>query len=101
MGYTWQTWSQAVRSVQLRRSSWQRSITVSLFVVATDSNCNGTLVSINKNKYIRVIQVNFVIHAERANDVPNCGVDLRAMNFVVVTAVENDAITASVRGRVR
>ena len=101
MGYTWQTWSQAVRLVQLRRSSWQRSITASLFVVATDSNCNGTLVSINKNKYIRVIQVNFVIHAERANDVPNCRVDLRAMNFVVVTAVENDAITASVGGRVR
>ena len=77
------------------QQSTQSSINISLLVVAADSHRDGALVSIHKNKHIRVIQVNFVIHAERANDVPNGSVDLRAMNFVVETTVEDNAIPAS------
>ena len=68
-----------------------------LFVVATDSNRNGTFVRVNKNKNVWTIQVNFVIHAERANDVPDCGVDLRAMDLIVETAVKDNAVSANTK----
>lgn len=76
---------------------WQLSDAVLLFVVATDSYRNGTFVRVHKNKYIWAIQVDFVVHAERKNDVPNCGIDLRAMDLIVVTAVEDDTITANAK----
>jgi hypothetical protein len=50
----------------------KKKVAVLLFVVATDSYRNGTFVRVDKNKNIWAIQVNFVVHAERANDVPNC-----------------------------
>jgi hypothetical protein len=68
-----------------------------LFVIATDSYRNGTFVRVNKNKNVWTIQVNFVIHAERANDVPDCGVDLRAMDLIVETAVKDNAVSANTK----
>jgi hypothetical protein len=80
-----------------KEDMWQSSDAVLLFVVATDSYRNGTFVRVHKNKYIWVIQVNFVVHAERENDVPDCGIDLRAMDLIVVTAVEDNTITESAK----
>jgi hypothetical protein len=68
-----------------------------LFVIATDSYRNGTFVRVNKNKNVRAIQVNFVVYAERENDVTNCCVDLRTMDFIVETAVEDNSITAKTK----
>ena len=70
----------------------------SLFVVTTYSNRNGAFVRINKNKHVRAIQVNFVVDAKRPNNIPDSGVDLRAVDLVVETAVEDDAVPADTRG---
>jgi ribose 5-phosphate isomerase RpiB len=71
----------------------QKKEAVLLFVVATNSYGYGTFVRVNKNKNVWAIQVNFVVHAERANDVPNCRVNLRSMDLIVETAVEDNAVT--------
>jgi hypothetical protein len=69
---------------------------VLLFVITTDTNRNSTFVGINKNKNFRIIKVDFVVDTKRPNDVPNSSIDLRAVDFVIEAAVENDTIPIDV-----